>query len=171
MSWLRLTATSDCFPHPYYTHTKCLSTLICCPWVYISSLTQLYPLYLTQNLGFLITCGVQMLSVRHGWDWQPPQIASCIHIKHIQSVWAHWYAVHRHTVSALHSYTHTYWLSFLGSGSLMESKCCHYIIVEADSHLKLLPLSMLDIYTVFEQIDMQSMYTVEALHSYPTNLA
>jgi hypothetical protein len=28
MSWLRLTATSNCFPHPYYTYTKCLSTLM-----------------------------------------------------------------------------------------------------------------------------------------------
>jgi hypothetical protein len=29
-------------------------------------------------------------------------------------------------------------------------------MVEADSHLKLLPTSMLDIYTVFERIDMLS---------------
>ncbi len=29
-------------------------------------------------------------------------------------------------------------------------------MVEADSHLKLLPLSMLDIYKVFEHIDMLS---------------
>jgi hypothetical protein len=40
---------------------------------------------------------------------------------------------------ALHSHAHTSWLSFLGSGSLAESKCCHYVMVEADSHLKLLP--------------------------------
>ena len=32
MSWLRLTATSYCLPHPYWTFTKCLSTLlVCCP--------------------------------------------------------------------------------------------------------------------------------------------
>jgi hypothetical protein len=30
-SWLRLTLYSNCFPHPYKTYTKCLSTLICCP--------------------------------------------------------------------------------------------------------------------------------------------
>ena len=42
MSWLRLTDTSNWFPHPYYTYTKCLSTLICCPLAYSSSLTQYY---------------------------------------------------------------------------------------------------------------------------------
>ncbi len=33
---------------------------------------------------------------------------------------------------------------------------CHYVMVEADSHLKLLPASILDIYKVFEHIDMLS---------------
>ena len=33
--------------------------------------------------------------------------------------------------------------------SLVELKCCHYYMVEADSHLKLLPTSILDIYKVF----------------------
>ena len=94
-SWLRLTATSNCFPHQYLTYTKCLSTLICCPWEYSSSLTQLYPHYLAQ---------------------------------------------------------------ILGTGSLpVESKWCYYVMVEADSHLKLLPVSMWDIYKVFEHIDMLSM--------------
>jgi hypothetical protein len=45
---------------------------------------------------------------------------------------------------------------FLGSGSLVESKLCNYIMVEADSHLKLLPTSILDIYKVFELNDMLS---------------
>ena len=39
-----------------------------------------------------------------GWGWQPPQTASCIYIRHIRNVWAHWYAVNRHKVAALHSY-------------------------------------------------------------------
>ena len=30
-AWLRLTDTSNCFPHPHWTYTKCLSTLIGCP--------------------------------------------------------------------------------------------------------------------------------------------
>ncbi len=61
-------------------------------------------------------------------------------------------------ISALHSYTHpTSWLRFWGSGSLVESKWCDCIMVEADSHLKLLPTSILDIYTVIEHIYMVSM--------------
>jgi hypothetical protein len=60
-------------------------------------------------------------------------------------------------VAALHSFNHPTWLRFLGSGSLAESKKCDYVMVEADSHLKLLPTSILDIYNVFEHIDMLSM--------------
>ncbi len=61
-----------------------------------------------------------------------------------------------YTVAALHSFTHTTWLKVGVSLSLVESKCYQYIIVEADSHLKLLPSSISDIYKVFEQIDMLS---------------
>jgi hypothetical protein len=87
-SWLRLTATSDCFPHPYETYTKCL---------------------------------------------------------------AHQYAVHWHMVTSLHSYYHTTWLRFWGTGSLAESKRCHYVMVEADVHPKLFVASIWTIYKVFEQ--------------------
>ncbi len=112
---------------------------------------------MAQILGFWVTCRVKMMWLCHGWVWQPPQTASHIHIGHIQSVWAHWYAVHRHKILALHSYTHsTSWLRFWGSGSLVELKWCHYIMFEAESHLKLLPTSILDIYKVFEHIDMLS---------------
>ncbi len=93
-SWLRLTATSNCFPYPSYTNTKCLSTLIWCLWAYGSSLTQLYP---------------------------------------------------------------PTWIKFWGSESLVESKCCQYVLTETDSHLKLLPSYILDVYIVFEHIDMLSM--------------
>jgi hypothetical protein len=63
-----------------------------------------------------------------------------------------------HTISALHSYTHpTSWLRFWGTWSLVESKGCIFVMVEADSYLKLLPTSILDIYKVFEHIDMLSM--------------
>ncbi len=47
-------------------------------------------------------------------------------------------------------------MRFWGSGSLVESKWCHYDMVEADSHLKLIPTSILDIYKMFEHIDMLS---------------
>ncbi len=86
MSWLRLTATSNCFPHPYCTCTKYLSTLICCPLAYGSSLTQFYPPYLAQILGFWVTCGVKIMWLCHGWGWWPPQTAYHIHIRHVQSV-------------------------------------------------------------------------------------
>jgi hypothetical protein len=61
MSWLRLTATSNCFPHPYETCTKYLRTLICCPLAYVSSLTQFYPPNLAQIFGFWVTCGVKIM--------------------------------------------------------------------------------------------------------------
>jgi hypothetical protein len=119
--------------------------------------TSIPNLLLAQILGFWVTCGVKMMWLCHGWGQQSPQTASHIHNGHIQSDWAHWYAIHGHTVSALHSYTHpTPWLRFWGSGSLVESKRCDYVMVEADSHLKLLPISILDIYKVFEHIDMLS---------------
>ncbi len=136
----------------------CLSTLICCPcpWPYSINLTQLYPPYLAQMLGFGVTCGVKMMYLCHCWGWQPPQTASHIHIKHVQSVWAYGYAVHGYTVAALHSFTHPTWLRFWGSGSLVESKWCDYVMVEADSHLKLLPASILDVDKACEHIDMLS---------------
>jgi hypothetical protein len=36
-------------------------TLICYPWAYSITLTQLYPPYLTQILGFWVTCGVKIM--------------------------------------------------------------------------------------------------------------
>ena len=53
-------------------------------------------------------------------------------------------------------YPHT-WLKFGGSESLVESKCCQDVLFETDSHLKLLPSSILDVFKVFEHIDMLSM--------------
>ncbi len=150
MSWLRLTAISNCFPHPYHMYTTCLSTLICCQLAYISSLTQFYPHYLAQILRFLwVTCGGKMMSLHDGWSWGPSQTASCIHMRHMQSVWAHWYTVHWHTAAALHSFIHPIWLRFGGSGSLVGSKWCHYVMVEAEGHLKLLSTSTLDLQSVW----------------------
>ncbi len=93
-----------------------------------------------------------MMSLRHGWSWQPPQTAS---LRHMQSVWAHWYTVHWHMAVASNSHTNSTWIIFGGSGSLVESKWCHYVMVKAHSHLKLLPASILDICKVFEHIDIQ----------------
>ncbi len=60
--------------------------------IYSSSLTQLYPHYLAQICGFLVT--------------------------------------------------------------VVESKCCQYVMVETDSHLKLLSPSILDMHKILEHIDM-----------------
>ncbi len=122
-------------------YAPCLSALICCPLAYSYSLTQLHPPYLAQILGFWVTYGVKMMLLYHGWGWQTPLTASPIHIRHIHIVWAHVYTVHRHMVAALHSYTHPNWLRIWGSGSLVESKWCHYVMVDPDRHLKLLPSS------------------------------
>ncbi len=102
----------------------------------------------------------------HGWGWQPPQTDSRIHIRHIQSVWVHWYAILRHMVAALHSYAHPTWVRFWGSGSLVESNWCDYVMVEADGQLKLLPTAILDICKVFEHIYAVHRHTVAALHSF-----
>ncbi len=147
ISWLRLIATSNWSPTFILDIYKSLNTLICCPWAYGSSLKQLYPHYLAQNLGFWLTCGVKTIALCHWWGWQPHQIASHIHIRHIKSVWEHWYAVYGHSAAALNNYTHLTWLRFWGTGSfvLVESKLWHNVIVEADSQLKLHPTSILDV--------------------------
>ncbi len=94
-----------------------------------------YPHYLAQILGFWVTSGVKMMSLRHGWGWQPPQTASHIHLRHIQTVWTHPYAIHGHMTVASNSNNHFTWVIFWGSWSYVESKWCHYVIVKADSHL------------------------------------
>ncbi len=142
--------------HMYLTHIHSV-------WVYCYAVNRhmvaalhsyTNPRYLAQILGFWVTCGVNMMLLCHGWGWWPPQTASGIHFKHIQSAWAHRYAVNRHMLAVLHRFTHRTWLRFWGSGSLVESKWCDYVMVDAYSHLKLLPTSILDIYKVFGQIDM-----------------
>ncbi len=42
------------------------------------------------------------------------------------------------------------WSQILEFGSLVDWKWCHYMMVEADIYLRLLLISILDIYTVFE---------------------
>ena len=99
-----------------------------------------------------LTCRVKMMSWHHGWGFNSIQTASRIHIKHIQSVWAHWYALHRHRVAALLSYTHPTWLRYCWSGSLVESKRCHCIMIEPALPFKLLLTSILDIYKVLSTL-------------------
>jgi hypothetical protein len=48
------------------------------------------------------------------------QISSCVNIGHRDCAWGHSYAVHSHTAVASISSTHTIWLRFWGSKSLVE---------------------------------------------------
>ncbi len=99
--------------HIHIRHAKCLSTFICCLWAYGSSLKQLYPHYLGNILEFWVTCRVKMMSFT---SWlrltANSTTASHIHIKQIQSFWAHSYAVHGHTAAALNSYNTLLGLDF-----------------------------------------------------------
>jgi hypothetical protein len=95
-----------------------------------------------------------MKSLHHGWGWEPPQAASLIHLTHIESGWASWYAVHGHMEVASNSYTGTTWVIFWGSGSLVESKWCRGIMVDADSHLNHCVSDPYWIYTKFLMLSM-----------------
>ena len=156
MSCLRLTATSNCFPHPYQTCTKCLSTSICCLQAYSITLTQLYPSYFPQ-----------IWALGHLWS-QNDVIMSWLRLTANSNCLPHPYQTYAKCLSTLiccpyaygSSLTQLYtptWLKFGGSESLVESKCCQYVLIETDSHLKLLPSSILDVYKVFEHIDMLSL--------------
>jgi hypothetical protein len=58
-SHLKLLPASTLDVYKVFEHIDMLSMCI-------SSLKQLYPHYLAQILGFCITCGVKMMSLRHG---------------------------------------------------------------------------------------------------------
>ena len=143
--------------------------MICCPYAYISSLAQLFPAYLSQLMVIWVTCWVKTMSFCHGWGCHSTQTASPIYLRHIQSDWAHWYAVHRHLVAALLSYTHPTWLGFWWSGALLEWKWCpwghgwgcHSTQTASPIHLR-------DIYKVFEHIDMLHMVAASLSYTHPT---
>ncbi len=123
--------------------------------MYGSSLTQLSTL-LGSDFGVLwVTYGVEMMSLHHSWGSYRPQIASCIHIRYIQSVWANWYAVHRHKVAALHSYPPylaQIWGLWVTCG-VKTMRLCHCWGWQPPQTAS---RSILDIYKVFEHIDMLS---------------
>jgi len=128
MSWMRLTATSNCSQHIYFIHIE----NVWAHWyaVHLHTVADLHSYthpYLAQILRYVVTCGVKMMSLCHGWGWQPPLTDSYIHIRlrHIQSVGAHWYAFHWYTLAALHSFTHSNRLRFWGFGWLVKSDWCY----------------------------------------------
>ncbi len=106
-------------------------------------------------LDFWVTRGVTMMPLHDGWGWYPPQTASHIHTWCIISVWGigmksqgqwvHPYIVTQVKVAPNIGISGHWW-----SGN--DAIGCHYIMVEADTHLRLLPKSILDIYNVLEPL-------------------
>ncbi len=166
---------------------------------YGCTLILLYYLSWPQILNLWVTCGVEMMPLSDGWGWYPPQTASQIWARYIQSVWAidiltqghigaplyqytgqvgpnvwnlghflggndvitswlrlistsdcfphpyktykmclsYWYSVSRAYGCTLVSLYQQSWLQILEFGSMVEWIWCHYIMVEADIHLRL----------------------------------
>ncbi len=151
-SWSRHISTSDCFIHPYYTYIKCLSHWYVVSREYECTLIPLHWPSWPQIWEVRVTCGVKMMPQRHGWGWCLLQTASYIHIRHIQNVWDIGMLSQWHMVAPLYPYTGQVSPRFGDSGSLVEWKWCHNIIVEADIHLRPLHTSILDIHKVFETL-------------------
>ncbi len=87
---------------------------------------------------------------------------TCLYVSH----WTlnHTWIAYNYVIFCMSSHYHSHlrlyyptWLRFWSSGSLVESTWCDYVMVEADSCLKLLPTSILYIYKVFQCIEMLSM--------------
>jgi hypothetical protein len=69
-------------------YAKCLSCWYAVSNAYGCTLIPLHWPSCPQIWEFRFTWGVEMMPQHHGWGWYPPQTASCIHIRHMQSVWA-----------------------------------------------------------------------------------
>ncbi len=94
-----------------------------------------------------------MMQQTHDWGWYPPQIASYIHIRHIQSVWDIGMLSQGHMVAPIYHYTGQVGHGFGDSDSLEEWKWCHNLMVKADINLRPLHTSILEIYKVFSVWD------------------
>ena len=77
------------------------------------------------------------------------KLSSRIHVRHLN-----WYGVYRHTVAALHSYTHPNCLRFWGYGSLVvKSKKCDHVMLRLTATSNFFPAFILDTYKVVEHIN------------------
>ena len=101
---------------------------------------------------FWIAWGVKLISLGHGWGWYPPQTTSHIHIRHVQSVWATGMLSQGHIGAPLYGHAGQVGHRSVNSGSLVEWKWCHSIIIEAYIHLRPLYTSILDICKVFQPL-------------------
>ncbi len=103
-SVLRLISTSDWYPHPYETYIKWFSHWYVVSRAYACTLIPLHQPGWPQICEVRVTCGVTMMSLRHGWGWFPPQTPSYIPIMHTKCL-SDWYAVSRacwYTLIPLH---------------------------------------------------------------------
>ncbi len=85
--------------------SKVFEQLACCLkgiWVHPYTNTKAK---LAQNLDFWVSCGVEMMPLRHGWGWYPPQTGSHIRSRHTQHVWAIGMLFHRQMGAPLYQYT------------------------------------------------------------------
>ena len=121
VSWLRQQTASDCISHPDLMYTKCFSTLICCGWTYVCTLTLSYRCKWGWFFGKLGCGWDQMLLWCHGWGYKQHQKASKINIICIQSVLAPWYAVDGDMGAPLHCYTCVSGGEFLNNWGLKRS--------------------------------------------------
>ncbi len=144
-SCLRLMSPSDHSIHPYYAYTKCLSHWYAVSRKYGCILIPLHWPSWPQIWGFRFTCGVKMMSLRHGWGWYPPQTTLHIYIMHVHSVWAIGILPQGHMGAPLYRYTGQVGTRFGDSGSLEDWKWCHDVMLEADIYHRPLHASIVDI--------------------------
>jgi uncharacterized membrane protein YesL len=65
-SWLRLQSPANCIPHPYHIYTKCFSTLICCGWAYVCTLT-LFQLFMWGWIVGKLGAWLRLSDVARSW--------------------------------------------------------------------------------------------------------
>ncbi len=107
------------------------------------------PAKVASDFGIWVTCVVKIMPWRDGWGWHPPQTASHIQNTHIKCVWGivllfKGILVHPYTIPLAKL------APYFGFWVTWEWKLCHYIMVEADIHLRLVPKSIADICKMFE---------------------
>ena len=126
---------------------KVFEPMVCClkgMWVHPYTVT---PAKLAPALGIRVTWGMRMMQC-NGWGWYPPQTASYIHIRDIKNVWV--IVMLFQGRAPLYHYIGQVGPRLGDSGSLVEQKSCHNLMVEADIHLRPLHASILYIYKVFQ---------------------
>ncbi len=73
--------------HIHIRHIQCAWAIGMLSQGHMGAPSSLYQQSWPMIFGIWVTCGLKMMPLCHGWGWHPPQTASHIHIRHIQSVW------------------------------------------------------------------------------------